>query len=121
MKIFIVSQKASEVLVRIMLLENMVSTLLIIKSWSLMHKPFKLIQLKWQFKCEHISDKSITSMGFNYEVVMIVKKPGFEHKARISAKSCQQEIPQLDETTEFTLENVSVSLRKKKHKSLHLD
>ena len=80
-----------------------------------MHKPFKLIQLKWQFKCEHISDKSITSMGFNYEVVMIVKKPGFEHKAHISAKSCQQEIPQL-ETTEFTLENVSVSLSKKKKK-----
>lgn len=71
-----------------MLSENMLSTLLIRKSWSLMHKPFKQIQLKWQFKREHISDKSTAYTGFKYEVVLIITNTGFEHKAHVRAETC---------------------------------
>lgn len=53
-----------------------------------MHKPFKQIQLKWQFKREHISDKSTAYTGFKYEVVLIITNTGFEHKAHVRAETC---------------------------------
>lgn len=68
----------------------MLSTLLIRKAQPFIHKRFKQIQLKWQFKLEHISDKSITPIGFNYKAVLIVTNTGFQHKARIRVKTHQE-------------------------------
>lgn len=77
-----------------------------------MHKTFKQIQLKWQFKLEHVSDKSITSIGCNYKVVLIVTNPRFQHKAHIKGETHQQEMLLFDEAREFPLGNKSVLLKK---------
>lgn len=59
-----------------------------------MHKTFKEIQLKWQLKLEHISDKSIyLSTGFNYKVVLIVRNTGFQWKAHIIRNSLTGNVP----------------------------